>query len=48
MKIKEKNATKRNANAESLQLNIASLLSDAEYPDIKDLAMAAFGWMTAA
>jgi two-component system, NtrC family, response regulator HydG len=38
MKIKEKNAAKRNAKTDSLQLNIASLLSDADYPDIKDLA----------
>lgn len=38
MKVKEKNATKRSAKAESLQLNFASQLSDAEYPDIKDLA----------
>jgi two-component system response regulator HydG len=38
MNVKEKNSAKRNANAESLQLNFASQLSDAEYPDIKDLA----------
>ena len=38
MIVKEKNAAKRNANDESLQLNFASQLSDAAYPDIKDLA----------
>ena len=37
MKIKDKNVAKR-VKTESLQLNIASLLSDTEYPDIKDLA----------
>jgi two-component system, NtrC family, response regulator HydG len=38
MKVKDKSAAKRNANAESLQLNFTSQLSDAAYPDIKDLA----------
>jgi two-component system, NtrC family, response regulator HydG len=38
MNVKEKNTAKRNANAESLQLNFASQLSDDAYPDIKDLA----------
>ena len=38
MKVKVKNVAKRNAKAESLQLNFVNQLSDAEYPDIKDLA----------
>jgi two-component system, NtrC family, response regulator HydG len=38
MNVKEKNTAKRNANAESLQLNFASQLSDDDYPDIRDLA----------
>jgi two-component system, NtrC family, response regulator HydG len=38
MNVKEKIAAKRNANAESLQLNFTSQLSDDDYPDIKDLA----------
>ncbi len=38
MNVKEKNAAKRNTKAESLQLNFVSQLSDADYPDIKDLA----------
>ncbi len=37
MKVKDNNAAKRNAK-ESLQLNFASQLSDAAFPDIKDLA----------
>ena len=38
MKVIEKNTAKRHAKADSLQLNFTSQLSDAEYPDIKDLA----------
>jgi two-component system, NtrC family, response regulator HydG len=38
MKVTEKNAAKRNAKADSLQLNFTSQFSDENYPDIKDLA----------
>src|SRR4030042_5678754 len=38
MKVTEKNASKRNAKADSLQLNFTSQFSDDDYPDIKDLA----------
>ena len=38
MPTKNKSATKRNLEAESLQLNFARQVSDKNYPDIKDLA----------